>query len=74
MMADMINTNQDPNKQVITPEPQQALNDDAEQGRWFHALSGAEKRFHILFYALACLTGILIVQVIWQVAVLTVGM
>ena len=38
---------------------------------WFHSLTKQEKRFHVLFYALAGLTGILVVQLIWQVAVLT---
>ena len=38
---------------------------------WFQTLSRAEKRFHILFYALAGLTGLLVVQLVWQIASIT---
>lgn len=37
----------------------------------FRMMTGAQKRFHIIFYALAVTTGMLVVQVIWQIAVLT---
>lgn len=49
------------------------INVAEEEGhdRWFHSLTSSEKRFHVLFYALAGLTGILVVQLIWQIAVLT---
>ena len=30
-----------------------------------------QKRFHALFYTLAAMTGILVVQVLWQIAVFT---
>jgi hypothetical protein len=39
----------------------------------FRSLNPAQKRYHVLFYLTAGLTGILIVQFIWQVAVLTAG-
>ena len=42
-----------------------------EHENWFHLLTKQEKRFHILFYALAGLTGILVIQLVWQIAVLT---
>ena len=41
------------------------------QNSWFQTLSRAEKRFHILFYALAGLTGLLLVQLVWQIAAAT---
>lgn len=44
-----------------------------EPQHWFSTLNRSQKRFHILFYALAALTGILIVQFVWQIAVLTAG-
>lgn len=37
----------------------------------FRSMTGAQKRFHIIFYTLAAMTGTLVVQVIWQIAVLT---
>jgi hypothetical protein len=37
----------------------------------FRMMTGAQKRFHIIFYTLASLTGMVIVQIIWQIAVLT---
>lgn len=40
----------------------------------FHSMSHAQKRFHVLFYMTAGLTGILIVQTLWQIAVLTIPM
>jgi hypothetical protein len=39
----------------------------------FESLTAAQKRFHILFYITACLTGILLVQFVWQIAILTAG-
>lgn len=38
---------------------------------WFQSLTRAEKRFHVLFYALAGLTGLLVVQLVWQIAAAT---
>jgi hypothetical protein len=35
---------------------------------WFVRLTAAEKRFHVCFYALGGLTGILLIQLIWQLA------
>ena len=37
----------------------------------FRSMTGQQKRFHIFFYTLAVLTGLVIVQFIWQIAVLT---
>jgi hypothetical protein len=37
----------------------------------FHSMTPGQKRFHVIFYTLAVLTGMLIVQVIWQIAWLT---
>ena len=37
----------------------------------FRDLTTKEKRFHMLFYTLASLTGLVVVQVIWQIAVIT---
>ena len=37
----------------------------------FRSMTAAQKRFHLIFYTLASLTGLVIVQVIWQVAVAT---
>lgn len=76
MTAGMIDTNQNTNpdsvKMAEIPEAQQNQSPEPhEDGHWFHSLSTSEKRFHVLFYFLAGLTGILVVQVIWQIAVLT---
>ena len=49
----------------------QIAGEEDREGHWFHSLTAPEKRFHILFYALAGLTGLLVVQLIWQIAVLT---
>lgn len=43
--------------------------EEREEG--FASLTFAEKRFHIMFYALAGITGLVLVQLIWQIAVLT---
>ena len=49
--------------------------EDLEEGEsqegFFHLLSPAQKRFYVLFYLTASLTGLAIVQLIWQIAVLT---
>ncbi|MCI0565306.1 MAG: hypothetical protein MN733_43125 [Nitrososphaera sp.] len=37
-----------------------------------HEMTTAQKRFHVLFYLTAGLTGILIVQTLWQIAILTI--
>lgn len=73
MTAEMIDTKtpkniETPDIREETPVHEQGLHD---AGGWFHSLNKSEKRFHILFYALASLTGILVVQLIWQIAVLT---
>ena len=64
----MIETND--STQLKPTEPQIAEEGD-HGASWFESLTKQEKRFHILFYALAGLTGILIVQLIWQIAVMT---
>ena len=38
----------------------------------FGSMSMAQKRFHILFYTLAAVTGLVTVQLVWQVAELTI--
>jgi hypothetical protein len=68
MTAEMIETKTP--KSIETPETE-IRQEHVESESWFHSLSRAEKRFHVLFYSLAGLTGILIVQLIWQIAVLT---
>lgn len=37
----------------------------------FSELTPKQKRFHLLFYTLAGLTGLVVVQLIWQIAILT---
>ena len=73
MTADMLDANEDPIKSTATPPavPTPELEDEQETSHWFQSLNAAEKRFHVLFYLLAGLTGILVVQVIWQIAVVT---
>jgi hypothetical protein len=70
MTAEMIDTKTP--KKIQTPETHEDSSIDTHGVEsWFHSLSKTEKRFHILFYSLAGLTGILVVQLIWQIAVLT---
>lgn len=40
----------------------------------FRSLNFSQKRFHVLFYMTAALTGVLIVQTLWQIAILTIPM
>lgn len=49
------------------------LDDEISRRGGFRSLAPAQKRYHILFYITAGLTGILIIQFIWQVAVVTAG-
>jgi hypothetical protein len=71
MTAEMLDTNENA-KLIATPDARQENRGvEDEHASWFHSLSKEQKRFHILFYALAGLTGILVVQLIWQIAVLT---
>lgn len=75
MTTGMLGTEDDRGVKLIGSLPIRQANHEAQAEdtvRWFRSLSKQEKRFHILFYALAALTGILIVQLIWQIAILTV--
>jgi hypothetical protein len=38
----------------------------------FQSMTVPQKRFHIILYTLAALTGLVVVQVIWQIAELTI--
>jgi hypothetical protein len=72
MTAEMLDTNDETRiKSIQTPDAREQDLGLGEHESWFASLSKQEKRFHILFYALAGLTGILVVQLIWQIAVLT---
>jgi len=70
MTAEMLDTNEQ-SKVITAPDAQEQNLGAEEHASWFHSLSKEQKRFHVLFYALAGLTGILVVQLIWQIAVLT---
>ena len=69
MTTGMLDTNQ--TRVIATPDVRDENLDVDGHAGLFQSLSKEQKRFHILFYALAGLTGILAVQLIWQIAVLT---
>ena len=72
MTTGMIGTNDDSQTKAFESLEIQEPDIEAEHTvNWFGSLNKQEQRFHILFYALAGLTGILVVQLIWQIAVLT---
>lgn len=58
-------------KQMSKEAPEVFEETEQSQERSFASMSRAEKRFHILFYITAGATGLVLVQLIWQIAILT---
>jgi len=65
-------THSEPRFKTMTKEEPEVFEANEEiQEESFASMSRAQKRFHILFYITAGTAGLVLVQLIWQIAVLT---